>query len=232
MLTNNLNGANNQNVAGNANTVIGQAPASETQDMFTKLLVAQIRNQDPLEPSDPSQFVNQLSQLSQTEAMQSLAKLNSTSASVLESIQTLALGAQVGSDITVQTNSVRLDGNPLKASITLQGASAANTVTLIGADGVKHDVQLGSRGAGPQQFSIDPVALGLAPGKYDIKVQTSAGALDAIEVIGRLDSVRMSAGGGVVLKVAGIGDVAPSSVTGFNGKSGASLAAANSSTAN
>ncbi|RSZ55648.1 flagellar basal body rod modification protein [Massilia atriviolacea] len=231
MLTNNLNGASNQTAA-NASTVIGQAPASETQDMFTKLLVAQIRNQDPLEPSDPAQFVNQLSQLSQTEAMQSLAKLNSTSASVLESIQTLALGAQVGSDITVATSSVRLDGTPLKASITLGAASATNTVTLTGADGVKHDVQLGSRGSGPQTFSIDPVALGLAPGKYDIKVQTSAGAQDAIDVIGRLDSVRMSAGGGVILKVAGIGDVAPSSVTGFNGKSGASLAAANSSTAN
>ncbi|MFB9244758.1 flagellar basal body rod modification protein [Massilia antarctica] len=231
MLTNHLTGANNQ-AAGNANTVVGQAPASETADMFTKLLVAQIRNQDPLEPSDPSQFVNQLSQLSQTEAMQSLAKLNSASASVLESIQTLALGAQVGSDITVTTNSLRLEDKAIKASITLPAASAANTVTLTGADGVKHDVQLGSRGSGPQTFSIDPVALGLAPGKYDIKVQTSAGALDAIDVIGRLDSVRMSAGGGVVLKVAGIGDVAPSSVTGFNGKSGASLAAANTSTAN
>jgi len=41
--------------------------AAATKDMFTKLLVAQIRNQDPLSPTDPSQFVNQLTQLSQTE---------------------------------------------------------------------------------------------------------------------------------------------------------------------
>ncbi len=231
MLTNNLHSANNQTPAANANGVIGQAPASDTADMFTKLLVAQIRNQDPLEPSDPSQFVNQLSQLSQTEAMQSLAKLNSTSASVLESIQTLALGAQVGSDITVQTASVRLDGAPLKATVNLDGASPVNTVTLTGSDGVKHTLELGSRGSGPQAFTIDPAALGLAPGKYAINVQTSTGVLNAVEVVGRLDSVRMSSGGGVVLKVAGIGDVAPSSVTGFNGKSSLALAAATSSTA-
>jgi hypothetical protein len=63
--------------------------------MFTKLLVAQIQNQDPLEPTDPSQFVNQLTQLSQTESLQTLASQATASASLLQSLQALALGAQV-----------------------------------------------------------------------------------------------------------------------------------------
>src|SRR5690349_770319 len=67
---------------------------SENKDMFTKLLVAQIRNQDPLAPSDPSQFVNQLSQLSQTEALQQLAQTTSASASVLQSLQVLAMRSE------------------------------------------------------------------------------------------------------------------------------------------
>ncbi|RZI59199.1 MAG: hypothetical protein EOP37_12495, partial [Rubrivivax sp.] len=43
-----------------------------TSSLFTTLLVAQIKNQDPLSPQDPSQFVSQLTQLSQVESMQKL----------------------------------------------------------------------------------------------------------------------------------------------------------------
>jgi flagellar basal-body rod modification protein FlgD len=37
------------------------------QDTFLKLLVAQIRNQNPLNPSDGMQFVSQLAQFSELE---------------------------------------------------------------------------------------------------------------------------------------------------------------------
>ena len=40
-----------------------------TRDMFLKLLVAQIQNQDPLNPMDPTQFVSQLSQFSSVEQL-------------------------------------------------------------------------------------------------------------------------------------------------------------------
>ena len=38
-----------------------------TTDMFLQLLVAQIKNQDPLNPSDGTQFVTQLAQFSELE---------------------------------------------------------------------------------------------------------------------------------------------------------------------
>lgn len=41
--------------------------SSVTKDMFLKLLVAQIRNQDPLNPSDSVQFLTQLAQFTQLE---------------------------------------------------------------------------------------------------------------------------------------------------------------------
>lgn len=39
------------------------------KDTFLKLLVAQIRNQNPLNPSDSTQFLTQLAQFSQLEQM-------------------------------------------------------------------------------------------------------------------------------------------------------------------
>lgn len=225
MYFNNVNNGGAKGANG-TDAVSGQAPASETTDMFTKLLVAQIRNQDPLAPSDPTQFVNQLSQLSQTEALQNMAKMNSTSASVLQSLQVLALGAQVGSDVVVAADAVQLDKDKVAGSFTLSSPSASNELVLTGADGVQHKVALGSHGAGAVPFSIDPVALGLAPGRYAISVVASNAQQPEIEVNGRLDAVRMTAAGGILLKVAGVGEVAPSYVTGFNGKANPLAAAA------
>ena len=84
--------------AGGAGSATGGAIAqalggSEMSHMFTTLLVAQIRNQNPLEPTDPSEFVAQLTQLSQTESMQALVAQSGAQASTLNSLQTLALGA-------------------------------------------------------------------------------------------------------------------------------------------
>jgi flagellar basal-body rod modification protein FlgD len=209
----------NNNTAAKTDTVAPQAATGENRDMFTKLLVAQIQNQDPLAPSDPTAFVNQLSQLSQTEALQNLSSQTTSSASILQSLQTLAMGGQVGSDITVVTNSVKVDGSKISGNVNLLGASSATDLVLTGADGQQHTVALGAHGSGALAFTIDPDALGLAPGSYSIQARPADGSAPEIEVAARLNSVRVTSAG-VVMQVAGIGEVAPSAVTGFNGKSG------------
>ena len=100
----------------------------------------------------------------------------------------------------------------------------APEVVLTGVDGQQHRIELPAHGSGAQAFTIDPVALGLAPGNYSISAQASDGTKPAVEISGRLDSVRMSAGG-ILLQVAGIGDVDPAMITGFKGKPSAQVAA-------
>jgi flagellar basal-body rod modification protein FlgD len=197
--------------------VAAQAATGENREMFTKLLVAQIQNQDPLTPQDPTTFVNQLSQLSQTEALQNLSQMTTANASILQSMQTLAMGSQVGSEVTVATNTLKLDGGKVSGTIQLNGASSATSLVLTGGDGQQHMIDLGPHGSGAQPFTIDPDTLGLAPGSYRIQAVPSDGTSPQIEVAARLNSVRV-ANGGVVLQVANIGEVDPSSITGFNGK--------------
>lgn len=50
--------------AGGTAGLPGTAP---TEQMFLQLLVAQIKNQDPLNPTDSTQFVSQLAQFSELE---------------------------------------------------------------------------------------------------------------------------------------------------------------------
>ncbi|HEU5434822.1 MAG TPA: flagellar basal body rod modification protein, partial [Telluria sp.] len=68
-------------------------------------------------------------------------------------------------------------------------------------------------------------ALGLPDGNYTMTAMGADGRALPIEVNSRLDSVRMSANGGVLLQVANIGEVDPSAITGFNGKAGLQAAA-------
>jgi flagellar basal-body rod modification protein FlgD len=211
--SNNLLGAS----GGNTAAVKPQASVAENRDMFTKLLVAQIQNQDPMAPQDPTAYVNQLSQLSQTEALQNLSQMSTANASILQSMQTLAMGSQVGSEVTVATSTLKIGDDKVNGTIHLNGASNATSIVLTGLDGQQHTIELGAHGSGTQSFTIDPAALGLPPGTYAIQAKPSDGTSPQIEVAARLNSVRV-ANGGVVLQVANVGEVDPSSITGFNGK--------------
>lgn len=194
------------------------APVSENKDMFTKLLVAQIRNQDPLAPSDPATFVNQLSMLSQTEALENMTQATAASATMLQSLQVLAMGGQVGTEVSVETSKVQLDGKKITGSVQLGGASTLSHVILTDVAGKQTRIELPPHAAGSQAFTIDPAALGLPAGKYSIAAEASDGTKPAVEINGRLDSVRLSSTGGILMQVSGVGEVEPGWITGFNGK--------------
>lgn len=214
-----VNNNTSNSAANGAGTSAIASNASQAQDMFTKLLVAQIQNQDPLSPSDPAQFVQQLTQLSQTEALQNLATLTSNNASVLQSMQVLALGGQVGSDVMANVDTVQLDGKSVSGSITVESSSSKTTLVLTGSDGKEHELALGPLAPGSVPFAIDPTAMGLPAGSYKMKVITSSGETPPVDIAGRLNSVRLSATGAIVLSISNVGEVAPSAVTAFNGKS-------------
>lgn len=200
---------------------------SETSQMFTKLLVAQIQNQDPLSPTDPAQFINQLTQLSQTEALQSVSNLTSANASILQSMQVLALGAQVGSDVQVTATEVKLESSKVKGEVTLAASSSKTTLVLTGLDGREHKVELGSQSSGAVPFALDPQAMGLPPGSYKMRVETSSKEEASVDLIGRLNSVRLGSGGAVVLNVANVGETTPAAITAFNGKAAGATVASN-----
>jgi flagellar basal-body rod modification protein FlgD len=206
----------------NATGVALNGASNEGRDMFTKLLVAQIQNQDPLSPQDPAQFVQQLTQLSQTEALQNLANLTSANASVLQSMQALAMGAQVGSDVMVQSDTVALAGAAVQGQATLSSASAKTTLVLTATNGQQYEIQLGTLPAGTHPFTIDPAKLGMPAGQYSMRVASESNPSVPLAVQGRLEGVQLGAAGSMTLQVNTVGDVAPSAISAFRGKSSTS----------
>lgn len=119
-------------------TNTSNAPATETRststttakssvdyDTFLKLLIAQMRNQDPTNPTDPTEYMSQLAEFSQVEqAIQTNTKLDSLlSASALEQADGL-IGRSL-SFISTEGNSV--SGKIASISIVSGGAIATLT---------------------------------------------------------------------------------------------------------
>ncbi|HSD40190.1 MAG TPA: flagellar hook capping FlgD N-terminal domain-containing protein [Rhodocyclaceae bacterium] len=210
------NGANTSTntSAGNAVTKAGGDAPSE---LFTTLLVAQIKNQNPLEPADPSEFVGQLTQLSQMEALQKLVSQGSGNAAIMENMQLLSLGAQVGSQVGVRTDSLKIGTDTVKGSFTLASSSASTAVVLTDVAGRKYRIEMGTQNPGEVPFKLDPVALGVPAGQYTLSVDAASGEVPGVDVVGELQSVKLGSNG-VVLRVAGLGEVSSSMVTAFNGR--------------
>lgn len=190
----------------------------EVSQLFTTLLVAQIKNQNPLEPTDPAEFVAQLTQLSQMETLQGLSSQTALNGALLESLQTLGLGGQVGSLVTVGTDEVQLGDTAVAGSFELGSPSTKTTLVLTASDGAERRIELGTKAAGKVDFSLDRGTLGLAGGTYGLRIEAADQAAPAASVIGTLGSVRLGSNGSVVVDVSNVGQTAPDAITAFHGR--------------
>jgi flagellar basal-body rod modification protein FlgD len=62
-----VSGVGSSSGSGDTTSTTSTTSATAQKDMFLQLLVAQIKNQDPLNPTDSTQFVSQLAQFSELE---------------------------------------------------------------------------------------------------------------------------------------------------------------------
>lgn len=195
------------------------AATSQISDMFLQLLVAQIKNQDPSNPTDGKEYVTQLAQLSQVQSMDSMTSLMTTTSRQVSSLQKQSIGALTGQKLMVATNTLQTDGSTTVAGrVNLPHAVSEVVLTLKDSAGKTYTQSLGSAAAGDMNFEINPQALGLPPGKYSLSV--SADNNDAginTELSGTVKSVRFPlSGNSPILNLEGIGDVDYYSITQFN----------------
>jgi flagellar basal-body rod modification protein FlgD len=98
-----------------------QAPAASKnnpkelgQDDFMKLLVAQMKNQDPNNPTDNGQFLAQIAQFSMVNGIDKLGTSFDTVAGSMTSTQAMQAAGLVGRQVLTETNTATLhEGKPL-----------------------------------------------------------------------------------------------------------------------
>lgn len=184
---------------------ISVSEAGQLSNQFITLMVAQIQNQDPTNPVDSNQFVEQYATISQVQSLENLTRLQQSSLVLADNLQMLTAAGLVGQNVTVHTDSLELS-DEVSAQFELQHTSTNTVLWLTDINGKETPVALGRQDAGRVDVTLDPVALGLKPGKYQVRIETASGEEPRLEMAGKVSDVRVS-DSGPVLNIAGIGNV-------------------------
>jgi len=143
------------------NPVATGTPQTLGKDDFMRLMVAQLQNQDPLNPMDSTQLASQTAQYTSLEQLQNLNTTLTNFATQSVGYSGLAgASALLGKTVTVNGSAVTLDGS---SSPTLRFSlpASATTVTLQVQDGsgkVVRTLNLGAQEPGGWQIAFDGLA--------------------------------------------------------------------------
>jgi flagellar basal-body rod modification protein FlgD len=179
------------------NTTMGE------QD-FLKLLIAQLKNQDPLAPQDNTQFVSQLAQFSSLQAAMGTNTRLDTITSQNQGQANTEVVSLVGKQATVKGSLVTASGSgtAVPVGFTLAAQSASTNVSIQDSSGnVIRTIPIGAHSAGLVRMSWDgrDNAGNVMPaGTYAVSVQakTSDGGAVSVaqETTGTVQSVAFDKG--------------------------------------
>lgn len=181
------NTANPASVGTTTNTKTGVTKtaaqtAAETQDRFLKLLVAQMKNQDPMNPMDNGQVTTQMAQIQTVSGIStlnsSIQSMSSTLGGQFTQMQMLQGVSLVGHDVSVAGNRVAMNAETGKGEGSFEIASPADRVKLevLNASGTVVDtVELGAQTSGLHGFAWDPKQVDTS-GKLTFRITASSGS--------------------------------------------------------
>ena len=133
-----------------------------SQDRFLKLLVAQLNNQDPMNPMDNAQMTTQMAQINTVSGIQELNATLKGMAAQFGSMQTLQGTSLIGREALVEGNKFGFDGVVGKGAMRLEASASQVAVEVLGKNGEVIDtLDFGALTAGQHSFNwngtgIDP----------------------------------------------------------------------------
>jgi flagellar basal-body rod modification protein FlgD len=173
------NAAIYDSINGNAGTSTKTTSADEMQTRFLNLLITQLKNQDPLNPTDANQMTAQLSQIS---TVSGIEKLNASMEKLMGSYagtQNMQAAAMIGKTVLTAGSDLDLISGKAVGGVNLSGQADKVTVSIRDAAGKLVQTQnLGAQPAGVLNFVWDgksDTGESLASGKFTFSVDAALG---------------------------------------------------------
>jgi|GEM_PF-21926 flagellar basal-body rod modification protein FlgD len=189
-------------------------------DRFLKLLVAQMNNQDPLNPMDNAQVTSQLAQIN---TVKGIDQLNGTMQKLLDRFQTGGPAdavPMVGRQVLVPGETLDLPADGVaKAGFELRSGASAVTIDVLDASGKVIESQLRKNvQAGIQTFAWDGTAGGktMPAGTYGLRITAVSGGkpVDATALTAATVQAALKTSSGTSLQLGGLGSRPLSDVRG------------------
>jgi flagellar basal-body rod modification protein FlgD len=105
------------------------------KDEFLKMLIAQLKHQDPLNPMDGTAFTAQLAQFSSLEQLQNINTQLSAFTKQQQSQGNTQAVNLIGREVLAKGDTIRAEGKPVDVSYQLKGDAAQGLVRIYNANG-------------------------------------------------------------------------------------------------
>ncbi len=144
-----------------SSSTAGTTTAQEQTDRFMKLLVAQLNNQDPMNPMDNAQMTSQIAQINTVSGIQDLNATMKSMAAQFGATQGMQGASMIGHTVLADGDTLALDrssgSTTGKGAFNLAGDATSVAVQVISPGGQVIDtVNLGAQAAGNHNFDWQP----------------------------------------------------------------------------
>jgi flagellar basal-body rod modification protein FlgD len=130
--------------------------AQDQTDRFLKLLVAQLNNQDPMNPMDNAQMTSQIAQINTVSGIQQLNDSIKSMSSQYTSMQIMQGASMIGHQVLATGNTMSINAGVGTAAFNLDGDASSVKVQVISPGGqVIDQLDLGAASAGSHNFQWD-----------------------------------------------------------------------------
>ncbi len=146
------------------------------KDAFMKMLIAQLQNQDPLNPMDGTEFAVQLAQFTSLEKLTNLNETMSVLPDYLSTFANAQMVNMIGNEAIAKGNVIDVSGTSAKITYRLPANVAKATISIYDENGALVDkVSVGQQEAGIQNVTWN--CGNIAPGNYtyEISAEDSSG---------------------------------------------------------
>ncbi|OGP23782.1 MAG: hypothetical protein A2X93_01430 [Deltaproteobacteria bacterium GWC2_56_8] len=173
------------------------------KDDFLLLLVTQLQNQDPLNPTDNTEFVSQLAQFSSLEGIKNMEETMGTVADGISDMQKWSLSDLIDNTVKFESSSFDFSGEPVSIEYSLGSNAESANVSIYDASGnLIKSVDAGALNSGTYELQwdgTDAAGAVAASGTYTINitaVDSSGASVDtSTYVSGKVTSVTYGSDG-------------------------------------
>lgn len=185
------------------------------KNQFMELMIAQMENQNPLEPQDNGEFISQLAEFSSLEEMQKLTTTVNSFATQYQSTQALQASAMVGRSVLVPGTEAPLNAEGgMNGVIDLPSSTSSLNVSVFNRSGeLVNKWNMGQQVAGSIPFVWDGTnseGEQMPADQYTIKAEANIeGDTKQMNTLltSNVNSVSIAQGGVITLNLSGMGAI-------------------------